>query len=142
MHLAYFHFQSLIGTITLRRTKDTCCDGQRLVALPPKIVETCFVELSAEERECYDEMESQAQSIIRRYIDAGTVLHHYSTVLYCILRLRQICNDVALCPSDIASLLPTSALEGNVLILFSKLLYESLPLQMLFCFLLLQHFKS
>ncbi|KAH7657772.1 DNA helicase protein [Dioscorea alata] len=103
--------QSLIGTITLRRTKDTCCDGQRLVALPPKIVETCFVELSAEERECYDEMESQAQSIISRYIDAGTVLRHYSTVLYCILRLRQICNDVALCPSDIASLLPTGALE-------------------------------
>ncbi|KAJ0978965.1 hypothetical protein J5N97_014439 [Dioscorea zingiberensis] len=103
--------QSLIGTITLRRMKDACCEGQRLVVLPPKVVETCFVDLSTEERESYDQMEAQAQSIIRQYIDAGTVLRHYSTVLHCILRLRQICNDVALCPSDIVSLLPTSTLE-------------------------------
>ncbi|KAM0954009.1 putative DNA helicase chromatin remodeling SNF2 family [Dioscorea sansibarensis] len=90
--------QSLIGTITLRRMKDTCRDGQRLVALPPKVVETCFVELSAKERKCYDETERWSQSKIGSVIYGSTLRRNYNNVLYSILWLQQICNDVALCP--------------------------------------------
>jgi SWI/SNF-related matrix-associated actin-dependent regulator of chromatin subfamily A3 len=47
-------------------------------------------------------------------------LRNYSTVLYFILRLRQLCNDVALCPLDMKLWLPTDSLEGmpsiNILI--------------------------
>ncbi|XP_072975631.1 putative SWI/SNF-related matrix-associated actin-dependent regulator of chromatin subfamily A member 3-like 1 [Typha angustifolia] len=103
--------QALLGAISLRRTKTAQNGKGNLVALPPKIVETYFVDLSAEERERYDVMESEAQNTVREYMNADTVLHNYSTVLHIILRLRQICNDVALCPSDITSLLPSNHLE-------------------------------
>ncbi|WOK95948.1 SWI/SNF-related matrix-associated actin-dependent regulator of chromatin [Canna indica] len=103
--------QALIGTISLRRTKDEENGGKSLLGLPSKTIETCYVELSAEEREPYDQMESEAQNTVREYIDADTVLRNFSTVLHIILRLRQICNDVALCPPDIKSFLPSNTLE-------------------------------
>lgn len=98
--------QVLMATISLRRTKD-----KGLIGLPPKSVETCFVELSAEERELYDQMEAEGKCVIRDYIDAGSVMRNYSTVLGIILRLRQICTDVALCPSDLRSLLLSNNIE-------------------------------
>ncbi|KAJ4751892.1 hypothetical protein LUZ62_086297 [Rhynchospora pubera] len=115
--------QALLGAISLRRTKDVPDGGESLVGLPPKTVETCLVELSAEERECYDKMESEAQSTVREFLDSDTVLRNYSTVLHIILRLRQICDDVALCPPDIKSLLPSNALEdvSNNPVLLKKL---------------------
>lgn len=103
----YQSFQVLMATISLRRTKD-----KGLIGLPPKSVETCFVELSAEERELYDQMEAEGKCVIRDYIDAGSVMRNYSTVLGIILRLRQICTDVALCPSDLRSLLLSNNIEG------------------------------
>ncbi|RVX04965.1 putative SWI/SNF-related matrix-associated actin-dependent regulator of chromatin subfamily A member 3-like 1 [Vitis vinifera] len=99
----------LMATISLRRTKD-----KGLIGLPPKSVETCFVELSAEERELYDQMEAEGKCVIRDYIDAGSVMRNYSTVLGIILRLRQICTDVALCPSDLRSLLLSNNIEVSV----------------------------
>ncbi|KAF7144524.1 hypothetical protein RHSIM_Rhsim04G0113800 [Rhododendron simsii] len=96
----------LMATISLRRTKD-----KGLIGLPPKTVETCFVELSAEERELYDRMESEAKSVVRNYIHTGSVTRNYSTVLSILLRLRQICTDLALCPSDLKSLLPSNNIE-------------------------------
>lgn len=98
--------QVLMATISLRRTKD-----KGLIGLPPKTIETCFVELSAEERELYDRMESEAKSVVRNYIHAGSVTRNYSTVLSILLRLRQICTDLALCPSDLKSLLPSNNIE-------------------------------
>ena len=103
----YQSFQVLMATISLRRTKD-----KGLVGLPPKSVETCFVELSAEERELYDQMEAEGKCVIRDYIDAGSMMRNYSTVLGIILRLRQICTDVALCPPDLRSLLLSNNIEG------------------------------
>lgn len=107
----------MLGAISLRRTKETPDGGEGLVGLPPKAVETCLVDLSAEERECYDKMESEAQSTVREFIDSDTALRNYSTVLHIILRLRQICDDVALCPPDIKSLLPSNVLEGISLLI-------------------------
>ncbi|XP_052173413.1 putative SWI/SNF-related matrix-associated actin-dependent regulator of chromatin subfamily A member 3-like 1 isoform X2 [Diospyros lotus] len=95
--------QVLMATISLRRTKD-----KALIGLPPKTMETCFVELSAEERELYDLMENEAKGVVRNYIHAGSVTSNYSTVLGIILRLRQICTDMALCPSDLKSFLPSN----------------------------------
>ncbi|KAG9454866.1 hypothetical protein H6P81_007770 [Aristolochia fimbriata] len=99
--------QVLMGSISLRRTKDS----GSLVGLPPKVVQTCFVELSAEERELYDRMESEAKQTVKEYMDRQSMLRNYSTILHIILRLRQICNDVALCPSDMKVLFPQTSLE-------------------------------
>ncbi|GMH29415.1 hypothetical protein Nepgr_031258 [Nepenthes gracilis] len=100
------HLQVLMTTISLRRTKD-----KNLIGLPSKSVETCFVELSSAERELYDQMEEEAKNVVNSYISAGTVMRNYSTVLGLILRLRQICTDVALCPHDMKSLLPSNNIE-------------------------------
>ncbi|OVA03130.1 SNF2-related [Macleaya cordata] len=97
--------QDIMATISLRRLKDNS-----LVGLPPKSVETCFVELYAEEREKYDQMEMDSQNVVRNYIRHGSVVLKYSSVLSIILRLRQICNDAALCPSES---LPSYIIEGN-----------------------------
>lgn len=96
-----------MSTISLRRTKD-----KGLIGLPPKTVETCYVELSGEERELYDEMERMAKGVVQEYIRAGSLIRNYSTVLSIVLRLRQICTNLALCPSDVRSLLPSNNIEG------------------------------
>ncbi|XP_057549405.1 putative SWI/SNF-related matrix-associated actin-dependent regulator of chromatin subfamily A member 3-like 1 [Amaranthus tricolor] len=93
--------QVLMSTVSLRRTKE-----QNLIVLPSKSVETHYVELSQEERDLYDRMEEEAKQVVGKYINDGTVTRNYSTVLSIILRLRQICTDVALCPHDIKSLVP------------------------------------
>ncbi|XP_021745852.1 putative SWI/SNF-related matrix-associated actin-dependent regulator of chromatin subfamily A member 3-like 1 [Chenopodium quinoa] len=93
--------QVLMATISLRRTKE-----QNLIQLPSKSINTCYVELMHEERRLYDRMEEEAKQIVKNYINDGSVTRYYSTVLSIILRLRQICTDVALCPHDIKSLLP------------------------------------
>ncbi|GAB2267116.1 hypothetical protein Dimus_002101 [Dionaea muscipula] len=98
--------QVLMATISFRRTKD-----KNLVGLPSKSVETCFVELSSEERELYDQLELEAKAVVRSYIHTESVTRNYTTVLTLILRLRQICTDMALCPHDIKSLLPANNIE-------------------------------
>lgn len=98
-----------MATISLRRTKD-----KALIGLPPKTIETCYLGLSKEEREVYDQMERVAKNVLQGYIDAGGPTCNYTTVLSTILRLRQICIDLALCPSDIKSLLPSNSMEGIV----------------------------
>lgn len=105
----WLQFQVLMATISLRRTKD-----KGLVGLPPKTIEICYVELSKEERELYDNMEGEAKSVFRNYFNAGRQMPNYSAVLSILLRLRQICIDLALCPSDLKSLLPDHNIEGNM----------------------------
>ncbi|KAL5743651.1 hypothetical protein ACOSP7_026512 [Xanthoceras sorbifolium] len=98
--------QVLMSAISLRRTKD-----KGLIELPPKTVETCYIELSGEERNLYDELEGEAKGVVQDYISAGSVVRNYSTVLSIILRLRQICTNLALCPSDLRSALPSNNIE-------------------------------
>ncbi|MCL7048309.1 hypothetical protein MKW94_011049, partial [Papaver nudicaule] len=95
--------QNLMASISLRRHKN---DG--LVELPPKTVETHLVELSVEERGKYDQMLTDFQYVVRNYINRGSVVLNYTSLLSIILRLRQICNDVTLCPKD---LLPSFSIE-------------------------------
>ncbi|PKU75436.1 Putative SWI/SNF-related matrix-associated actin-dependent regulator of chromatin subfamily A member 3-like 1 [Dendrobium catenatum] len=103
--------QALMESISLRRMKGTHNGSNSLVGLPSRTVETCFVELFSEEPEQYEKMESEARSTLREYINADTILRNYSTVLHIILRLRQICNNVALCPSDLKSLITSNSFE-------------------------------
>lgn len=96
-----------MATVSLRRTKE-----QNLIQLPPKSVHTYHVDLLHEERVLYDRMEEEAKQVVKKYINDGSVTHNFSTVLSIILRLRQICTDVALCPHDIKSLLPPDNVQG------------------------------
>ncbi|CAI9099544.1 OLC1v1036384C1 [Oldenlandia corymbosa var. corymbosa] len=94
--------QVLMATIALRRTKD-----KTLIGLPSKSVETLVIDLSEEERDVYDKMESEARKIIKNYLSAEKLVRNYSTVLSILVRLRQLCNALALCPPEIRDLLPS-----------------------------------
>lgn len=97
-----------MAIISLRRTKE-----KTLMGLPAKSVETCFVELSAEERELYDHMEGEAKNFFKAYISNGNVVGQYTTVLSIILRLRQICVSVELCPPELRSIV-SDVVQGNI----------------------------
>ncbi|XP_062189733.1 putative SWI/SNF-related matrix-associated actin-dependent regulator of chromatin subfamily A member 3-like 1 [Phragmites australis] len=103
--------QNLLGAISLRRTKETETGSKSMVDIPPKTVLVCYIDLSAEEREYYDQMELEGKNKMQEFGDRDSILRNYSTVLYFILRLRQLCNDVALCPLDMKSWLPANSLE-------------------------------
>lgn len=98
-----------MATISLRRTKE-----KGLVGLPSKSIEICFVDLREEERRVYDQMEEEAKKIVKGYLSNESVMRNYSTVLSILVRLRQICTDLALCPADLRALLPQSQIEGNL----------------------------
>ncbi|KAH9675300.1 putative SWI/SNF-related matrix-associated actin-dependent regulator of chromatin subfamily A member 3-like 1 [Citrus sinensis] len=98
--------QVLMSTISLRRTKD-----KGLIGLQPKTIEKYYVELSLEERKLYDELEGKAKGVVQDYINAGSLMRNYSTVLSILLRLRQICTNLALCPSDVRSIIPSNTIE-------------------------------
>lgn len=95
--------QVLMSAISLRRTKDTA-----LVGLPPKIVETCHVELSFEERKLYDEVKEEIKSLMMHHNSNDRLVSSYSTILSMILRLRQICADFSMVPLDFKSCLFSS----------------------------------
>ncbi|XP_047331671.1 putative SWI/SNF-related matrix-associated actin-dependent regulator of chromatin subfamily A member 3-like 1 [Impatiens glandulifera] len=95
--------QTLIATLSLRRTKEGSLAG----LLPEKSIETCYVELSSSERTLYDELEKDARVIVSKYMSLNRVTNNFTSILTLILRLRQVCLDVALCPADIKLLLPS-----------------------------------
>ncbi|MBA0601872.1 putative SWI/SNF-related matrix-associated actin-dependent regulator of chromatin subfamily A member 3-like 1 [Gossypium raimondii] len=98
--------QVLMASISLRRIK-----GNNLVGLPPKTLQTCYVELSVEERELYDQIEGKAKNVIEEFIANDSLVRNYSTVLGMLLRLRQICTSLALLPLDLRALFPSSNVE-------------------------------
>ncbi|KFK26107.1 hypothetical protein AALP_AA8G203600 [Arabis alpina] len=98
--------QVLMATISLRRTKE-----KSLIGLPPKTVETCYVELSPEERQLYDHMEGEAKGVVQSLINNGSLMRNYSTVLSIILRLRQLCDDLSLCPPELRSFTTSTSIE-------------------------------
>jgi SWI/SNF-related matrix-associated actin-dependent regulator of chromatin subfamily A3 len=92
--------QALVGSLALRRTKNTQRNGVPLVSLPSKEVYIVPVELDATGRAKYDRWQSAGREIVARHLSAGTLMTNYTAVLEIILRLRQICCDSSLVVSD------------------------------------------
>ena len=85
--------------ISLRRTKDE-----------PKTIKTFYVKLSEEEKEAYSKMEV-VQTAGQGYRAADSPMRDYTTLLTAIIQLRQVCTDLALCPSNINSLFPSITIK-------------------------------
>ncbi|XP_048614612.1 putative SWI/SNF-related matrix-associated actin-dependent regulator of chromatin subfamily A member 3-like 1 [Brassica napus] len=98
--------QVLMATTSLRRTKE-----KSLIGLPPKIVGTCYADLSAEERQIYDHMEGEAKGLVQNLINSGSLMRNYSTILSIILWLTQLYDDVSLCPPELRSLNTLTSIE-------------------------------
>ncbi|KAI3938702.1 hypothetical protein MKW92_035004, partial [Papaver armeniacum] len=73
----------LVKNISLGRLKADC-----LVKLPPKAVETVFLELFDEERVRYDQKELDSKDLVQTYIRHGRVVAQYSSILATVQRLR------------------------------------------------------
>ncbi|KAG9157481.1 hypothetical protein Leryth_010319 [Lithospermum erythrorhizon] len=91
--------QVLMASISLRRTKEKCLND-----LPSKSIQTFLVDLSEEEREFYDQMEAEVKNFVQGYISSRLATSNYTNVLSILIRLRQACVDIALCPSTIGDL--------------------------------------
>ncbi|PON99741.1 Cdk-activating kinase assembly factor [Trema orientale] len=98
--------QVLMATISLRRTKD-----KGVIELPPISIDTIYVELSKKESEVYEHLEKLAENSLQGYIEAGSPPCKYVYVLSMILRLRQVCADLALCPLDNKTWTPPIKIE-------------------------------
>lgn len=84
--------QTVIRSITLRRTKDSLLDGRPVIELPARIEADAHTEFDAEQMEFYLALERQQKLKFNRYLKEGTVLKNYIYILVLLLRLRQACD--------------------------------------------------
>ncbi|NWW53215.1 HLTF factor, partial [Pedionomus torquatus] len=95
--------QSLIRSITLRRTKTSKVKGKPVLELPERKVLIQHVVLTEEERQIYQSVKKEGKAAISRFFSEGTVLAHYADVLGVLLRLRQLCCHPRLCINSSSS---------------------------------------
>ncbi|KAF9429063.1 hypothetical protein BGZ76_001870 [Entomortierella beljakovae] len=88
--------QTLMKVITLRRTKSQMVDGQPLLALPTRTDHKRVLELSLNERQLYQRMESRAKQTVDQIVQENKIMKSYAHILQAILKLRQICAHYAL----------------------------------------------
>ncbi|KAJ5998393.1 hypothetical protein N7451_006203 [Penicillium sp. IBT 35674x] len=110
----------LVKSVCLRRTKKTKIDGQPILQLPPKVIEKIHVVFNEEEKGLYDELNSDSQNQIRKYLNAGTLGKNYSHVLVLLLRLRQACDHPLLIKGFNAE--SSTVVQGVDLVANAKLL--------------------
>lgn len=89
--------RALLTTLSLRRTKDIIRHH-----LPSRTIEVHSITMSKEQRTAYDAIFQSARLVVRAALSApdAKLTGLYSSVLECILRLRQACCDLALIPPD------------------------------------------
>ncbi|NXE26562.1 HLTF factor, partial [Ardeotis kori] len=92
-----WRLQSLIRSITLRRTKTSKVKGKPILDLPERKVLIQHVTLTEEERQVYQSVKKEGKAAISRFFSEGTVLAHYADILGVLLRLRQLCCHPHLC---------------------------------------------
>ncbi|XP_074767802.1 helicase-like transcription factor isoform X3 [Athene noctua] len=95
--------QSLIRSITLRRTKTSKVKGKPVLELPERKVLIQHVTLTEEERQAYQSVKKEGKAAISRFFSEGTVLAHYADILGVLLRLRQLCCHPHLCVNTSSS---------------------------------------
>ncbi|NXF58789.1 HLTF factor, partial [Ciccaba nigrolineata] len=95
--------QSLVRSITLRRTKTSKVKGKPVLELPERKVLIQHVTLTEEERQVYQSVKKEGKAAISRFFSEGTVLAHYADILGVLLRLRQLCCHPHLCVNTSSS---------------------------------------
>lgn len=83
--------RAILKACMLRRMKNSLLDGEPILKLPAKTEEIRYGELSTDERDFYNQLESKSQVIFNKYLREGSVGKNYSSILVLLLRLRQAC---------------------------------------------------
>ncbi|KAF8588628.1 hypothetical protein K439DRAFT_1651796 [Ramaria rubella] len=108
--------RALMSHICVRRTKEMQNNkGEHLVPLPPVEMTLIPVQLDAETRELYDEVESLSQQRFASYIERQGVSSSNmpTNVLSLLTRLRQLTLHPALVPPDYIDQLRTVSEDSN-----------------------------
>ncbi|KAM9007100.1 helicase-like transcription factor isoform 1-T1 [Ara ararauna] len=115
--------QSLIRSITLRRTKTSKVKGKPVLELPERKVLIQYVTFTEEERQIYQLVKKEGKAAISRFFSEGTVLAHYADILGVLLRLRQLCCHPRLCINTSSSSFPAESTTPEELreVLVSKM---------------------
>ncbi len=95
--LGIARLQTLMSTITLRRTKESkTLDGKRILSLPPRRDELRMLKFDAQEQAIYDQFFNASKAEFNEMSDKNEVMKNYVGILQKILRLRQICDHFEL----------------------------------------------
>jgi SWI/SNF-related matrix-associated actin-dependent regulator of chromatin subfamily A3 len=95
--LGVARLQTIMGSITLRRTKESKTpNGQRILTLPPRRDELRYLKFDAQEQELYDRFFNESKAEFHELSHKNEVMKNYVGILQKILRLRQICDDLEL----------------------------------------------
>ena len=93
--------QSILRPLFLRRTKTQTIDGEKIVNLPPRIVDTQFLEFDEEEMSFYTALYNQSRIKFQMLQKAHSINHNFANVLSLLLRLRQTCDHPVLVLSSV-----------------------------------------
>ncbi|KAL7753099.1 hypothetical protein RI367_001551 [Sorochytrium milnesiophthora] len=94
--------RALMQFLCIRRTKAMTLNGKPILQLPACTIYIHKIELGAEERAMYDKVFTIAQQRILDYMESEAEDKNYAHILEIMMRLRQICNHVSLCPRHFA----------------------------------------
>ncbi|KAJ3032043.1 UNVERIFIED_CONTAM: hypothetical protein HDU68_008076 [Siphonaria sp. JEL0065] len=83
--------QTLMKSITLRRTKQQKINGKPILTLPERRDAIQYLDLAPTEQELYDKVHSKGRAFYHQLRDSGNVMQHYVHLLEIILRMRQVC---------------------------------------------------
>lgn len=91
-------FQLVLGPVLLRRAKsDKFSNGDPILPLPQKLIQTVVVEFDADERSFYSLMEKSVMADLKKFTADGAATLDYLHALVLLLRLRQACSHPCLC---------------------------------------------
>ncbi|KAJ3139737.1 hypothetical protein HK100_011220 [Physocladia obscura] len=83
--------QTLMKSITLRRTKHQKINGNPILTLPERRDAIKLVQLAPKELELYTKVHGKGKAFFAQLKDSGSVMKHYVHLLEIILRMRQVC---------------------------------------------------
>ncbi|KAJ3412131.1 hypothetical protein HDV05_001169 [Chytridiales sp. JEL 0842] len=83
--------QTLMKSITLRRTKNQKIDGKPILSLPERRDAVINLKLSPQEQALYDKIHEKAKALFKQLKASGTVMKNYVHLLEILLRMRQVC---------------------------------------------------
>ncbi|OCH84032.1 hypothetical protein OBBRIDRAFT_799429 [Obba rivulosa] len=92
--------QVVLGSVMLRRTKDTLVNGKPILQLPERNVQIVECEFDAAERAFYDSVAEKINDRLKKLQQQGEMTKNYTGVLVLLLRLRQACNHPSLVSGD------------------------------------------
>ncbi|SCZ87737.1 BZ3500_MvSof-1268-A1-R1_Chr2-3g05205 [Microbotryum saponariae] len=83
--------------IMLRRTKDSRINGKLIVTLPKREIREVKINFhEKDEADFYKAVVEKMELRMNAFVDAGTVMSNYTSVLTLLLRMRQACSHPAL----------------------------------------------